>query len=82
MPLIEIWNNVIHYPTFYSANVFPDAIKGKILHRVSTPELYGMKQWTTHVYKNEISPVLNHAKKRCKNDDWLAFVREREQTDR
>ena len=72
---LEIWNNVIHFPTFYSANIFPDAVKGKILRRVTRPELYGMEKWDKNVLKNDITPVINHAKKICKNDDWLAFLK-------
>ena len=34
------------------------------------------------VLKNDITPVINHAKKNCKNDDWLAFVKETIETDR
>ena len=82
IPLIEIWNNVIHFPTFYSANIFPDAVKGKILRRVTRPELYGMEKWDKAVLKNDITPVINHAKKNCKNDDWLSFVKETIETDR
>ena len=51
IPLIEIWNNVIHFPTFYSANIFPDAVKGKILRRVTRPELHGMEKWDKDVYE-------------------------------
>ena len=80
--LLEIWNNVVHFPSFYSANVFPDAVKGKILRRVTRPDLHGMEKWNANTYKNEITPVLNHAKKSCKNDDWLSFVRETMETDR
>ena len=40
-----------------------------------------MEEWDKNTFKNEIYPVLNHAKKRCKHDDWLAFVRETMETD-
>ena len=81
IPFLEIWNNVVHFPSFYSANVFPDKVKEQLLHRVRKPHEYGMEEWDKNTFKNEIYPVLNHAKKRCKHDDWLAFVRETMETD-
>ena len=82
VPVLDIWNNVIHYPTYYSANVLPEEVKDKILHRVTRPQEYGMKLWDTDLYNNDIVPVLNHANKGCKNKDWLSFVKETIETDR
>ena len=82
IPFLEIWNNVVHFTSFYSANVVPDEVKGKILRRVTRPQEYGMDAWDRDTYVNDITPILNHAKKGCKNDDWLAFVRETMETDR
>ena len=41
-----------------------------------------MDSWDRDTYVNDITPILNHAKKGCNNDDWLAFVRETMETDR
>ena len=41
-----------------------------------------MEKWDKNVLKNDITPVINHAKKICKNDDWLAFIKETIETDR
>ncbi len=82
IPFLEIWNNVVHFPSFYSANVFPDEVKGKLLRRVTRPQEYGLDTWDISTYKNDIVPVLNHAKKNCKQDEWLSFVRETMETDK
>jgi hypothetical protein len=81
VPRLEIWNNLVHYPSFYSSNNMPEKIKNKVLHRVTNPEEYGLRKWNDKKYNNDIMPIINHTKTQSRDLDWVAFVNETIKTD-
>ena len=78
----KIFNNVVHYPSFYSSNCIPESIKDKYLDKVINPEKYGLPKWDEKTYNEEISPLVNQVKTVSKADDWKSFIRETNQADK
>lgn len=81
VPRLEIWNNVVYYPSYYSSNNMPEEIKDKVLHRVTNPEDYGLRKWNPDTFKNNIIPIINHTKRKGGYKEWMAFVNETIKTD-
>lgn len=81
VPRLEIWNNVVYYPSYYSSNNMPEEIKDTVLHRVTNPEDYGLRRWNDKKYKNDIMPIVNHTKTKSGNREWITFVNETIKTD-
>ena len=78
----KIFNNVVHYPSYYSSNCMPESIKQQYLDKIINPEKYGLPEWDVKTYNEEISPLVNQVKTRSKDTDWNAFVRETNRADK
>lgn len=75
-PNFKIWNNVVYFPEMYAANNIPDFAKQKYIDRVETPESIGKSPWNQEKYKNEILPIVNHAKQPYNDKTWYNFINE------
>ena len=72
----RVWNNAVYFPKYMSANNVPDFAKEYYLNRVVNPESVGYSKWDSEKYKNDILPIVNHAKQPYDNHQWRGFVHE------
>lgn len=79
---VNVFNNTIHYPSYYSNNCMPKEIKEQYKHKIINPEEYGLPAWDKHIFDTQIQPLLNHLDTPSKNSDWFAFVKETNAADR
>jgi len=67
-------NNLVHWPSHYSAANIPDSIKEKYLERVTNPEKYDMPAWNTEKYTTFIKPLVEHAQQPFNELHWHSFL--------
>lgn len=74
-------NNLVHWPSHYSAANIPDSVKEKYLERVVEPVKYGLPNWDTEKYATFIKPVVEHAQHSYNELDWHSFLSTTNSTD-
>lgn len=77
----KIFNNIVHYPSYYSSNTIPEGLKEEYLDKIQNPTKYGLPEWDAEKYSTEIEPLVNHVKSKSKESDWVSFVKETNRAD-
>jgi MoaA/NifB/PqqE/SkfB family radical SAM enzyme len=77
----KIFNNVVHYPSYYSSNCIPTEIKDQYLDKIKNPTNYGLDAWDPDKFTTEIQPLINQVMSNSKESDWAAFVKETNRAD-
>ena len=77
----KIFNNVVHYPSYYSSSCIPEELKEQYLDKIRNPTKYGLNEWDPEKYTTEIKPLINQVLSKSKESDWTAFVKETNRAD-
>lgn len=77
----KIFNNVVHYPSYYSSSCMPEELKEQYLDKIQNPTKYGLNEWDPEKYNTEIKPLINQVISKSKESDWAAFVKETNRAD-
>jgi len=77
----KIFNNVVHYPSYYSSSCIPEELKEQYLDKIRNPTKYGLNEWDPEKYTTEIKPLINQVLSKSKEKDWTAFVKETNRAD-
>lgn len=79
--VFQTFNNVVHYPSYYSSNCMPEEIKEVYLDKICNPTAHGLSAWDEEKFNEQILPLVNHVKSKSKPDDWKSFIKETEEAD-
>ena len=77
----NIFNNIIHYPSYYSSNTMPADLKEHYLHKIKYPSNYGLSDWNEDKFQQQIQPLINHVLTPTSYVDWRDFIRETNSAD-